>query len=166
MDEESFNRLWRDGYARINYYILHSFPTLRSEAADLTQEAFTKAFVSFRASDPDCSAIPWLYAVARNLCVDRLRKKDATEPLPENVSVDPSAHHTYLADGEDERRRIAEAVEALDPGDREICYLYYFEDMPVKDIGRIVGRPAGTVKYRLFRIRSMLGKRLEDLHEG
>ncbi|MFA6506203.1 MAG: sigma-70 family RNA polymerase sigma factor, partial [Treponemataceae bacterium] len=133
------------------------------EAGDLTQETFTRAFASLENLDAERSPAPWLYSVARNLCVDHLRKKrDAAESLPDDAVSDRSD----CPEREDDRRSIAAAIEDLPPSDRELCYLYYFEELSVKDIGLLVGRPAGTVKYRMFRIRAMLRKRLEDVGEG
>ena len=57
------------------------------------------------------------------------------------------------------------AMEALPPGDRELCFLRYFEELSVRDIARLVGKSEGTVKFGLFRARGKIRKALEDRNE-
>jgi len=64
------------------------------------------------------------------------------------------------------RDAVAVGIAAVEASDREICYLYYFEDLKVAEIGRLIRRPSGTVKYRLSRIRAALKKHLEARHEN
>ncbi|MFA6508732.1 MAG: sigma-70 family RNA polymerase sigma factor, partial [Treponemataceae bacterium] len=66
MGNQRFDALWNDYYSRIKYYVSHSFPSLRGEAGDLTQETFTRAFASLESLDAERSPAPWLYSVARN----------------------------------------------------------------------------------------------------
>ncbi len=66
----------------------------------------------------------------------------------------------------DSRDEVAICIAKLKPADREICYLYYFEEMKTTEIGRLLHRPSGTVKYRLYRIRAVLKKHLEAMNEA
>lgn len=58
--------------------------------------------------------------------------------------------------------RVRENLQELAPSYKMIASLYYGESMPIKEIARIVKLPQGTVKSRLYKIRGMLRKGLED----
>jgi RNA polymerase sigma-70 factor (ECF subfamily) len=170
MDEQTISRLWKDYYPRIVFYIRHSFPSLRNEAEDLCQEVFVRAQGSTLIEADGHPARPWLYAVARNLCIDRLRKtrkgttylSDADNGSLEDTRLDMAAE----LERKDSRDEVAICIAKLKPKDREICYLYYFEEMKTTEIGRLLHRPSGTVKYRLYRIRAVLKKHLEAMNEA
>ncbi len=168
MGDEAFEEIWNRYYSRIAYYVGRMFPSLRDEAEDLVQETFARAFAAFGARDAAAPVAPWLYAIARNLCVDRLRRagrRGGPEAVLEEAAAE-NADPCEQVDRDQRRRAVGEAIRGLPPRDREICYLYYFENLSVREIGRLTGRPAGTVKYRLFRIRDQLRERMEDRFEG
>lgn len=167
MAEVDFERAWNEHYSCIAYYVRHAFPTLRSEADDLAQETFARACAGRASLSAAAPVAPWLYAIARNLCVDRLRRagrrRGGEGSLDEAAAEAPAGGSDpgYDLERRELRSSVAEAVDALPPEDREICLFYYFEGWSVAEIGRLTGRPAGTVKYRLFRIRALLRKRME-----
>jgi len=169
MDDQTISKLWKDHYPRIVFYIRHSFPTLKNEAEDLCQEVFVRTQASTISLTDAFSARPWLYAVTRNLCIDRLRKagkgnvylSDAHAENLEDARLDTAAE----LERKDDRDSVAIGIAKLKPADREMCYLYYFEEMKTAEISKLVHRPIGTVKYRLFRIRAALKKHLEAVHE-
>lgn len=163
------SKLWKHYYPRIVFYVRHSFPSLKNEAEDLCQEVFVRLHTSTTAMADTISARPWLYAVTRNLCIDRLRKtgkgsaylSDAHAESLEDTRLDTIAE----LERKDERDEVALGIAKLKPADREICYMYYFEEMKTDEIGRLLHRPSGTIKYRLFRIRAALKKHLEAINE-
>jgi RNA polymerase sigma-70 factor (ECF subfamily) len=169
MQDQELSSLWKEYYPRIVFYIRHSFPSLRTEAEDLCQEVFVRAYANAGSLADGVSARPWLYTVARNLCIDRLRKGvDGDSHLPddgveniEDVRIDMAEQ----LERKNAKDSVAIGIAKLKPKDREICYLYYFEEMRTTEIARVVHRPSGTVKYRLFRIRATLKRHLEAMHE-
>jgi len=168
MQNQAISRLWKEYYARIVFYIRHSFPSLGNEAEDLCQEVFVRAQASPEISWDGISARPWLYTVARNLCIDSLRKggkRDHHLADADGVGIeDPRADTVAELERKSAKDSVAASIARLKPADREICYLYYFEEMKTTEIGRLVHRPSGTIKYRLFRIRATLKKHLEAMH--
>jgi RNA polymerase sigma-70 factor (ECF subfamily) len=167
---DRLENLWRACYPRLVVYIRSSFPALKGEAGDLAQETFVHAHGAMDRLSTEVSSGPWLYIIARNLCIDRLRrlrKESAVGGGPEEVDSieEPDSGVFERIERDRVRNAVANAVKALDPQDREICYLYYFEEFSVAEIGKVLRRPSGTIKYRLFRIRALLKKRLEAMHE-
>jgi RNA polymerase sigma-70 factor (ECF subfamily) len=126
------------------------------------QETFASVWRSAGSYRPERGpAAPWLYAVARNAIVDRMRAR--TEPpgeLPDAPSMEPGpaerAESSYVS------WRVQRAMEELPTREREVLELAYWSEMSQSEVASILGIPLGTVKTRT---RSALG-RLADLLEG
>ena len=134
----------------------------RGRAEDAVQETFAAVWRSAGSYRPERGpAAPWLYAVARNAIVDRMRAK--TEPpgeLPDTPSPEPGpaerAETSYVA------WRVQRAMEELPTREREVLELAYWSGMSQSEVAEFLHIPLGTVKTRT---RSGLG-RLADLLEG
>ncbi len=129
-----------------------------TDAEDVVQEAYVRAFLylhTFRGGE----SRPWLLAIVRNACYDRLRRGQAdSESADKDVDcyqADTPSPETILL-----RKRDAEALhdalERLPSHLREVLVLREWERMPCKDIAEITGVPRGTVMSRLWRARQQL----------
>ena len=135
----------------------------RGHAEDAVQEAFAAIWRSASTYRPERGAAGgWLYTVARNAIVDRLRRNGpATDAeLPELVSGerDPSQQ----AEDSEVSWRVHRALEELRPREREVIELAYWSGMSQSEVAEYFGLPLGTVKTRT---RSGLAK-LADVLEG
>ena len=135
----------------------------RGHAEDAVQEAFAAVWRSASTYRPERGAAGgWLYTVARNAIVDRLRRNGPTvdAELPELESVEPGpperAEDTYVS------WRVHRALEELVPREREVIELAYWSGMSQSEVAEYLGLPLGTVKTRT---RSGLA-RLASLLEG
>jgi RNA polymerase sigma-70 factor (ECF subfamily) len=133
----------------------------RGQAEDAVQEAFAAIWRSASTYRPERGAAGgWLYTVARNAIVDRLRRNGpgADAELPELVSGDPGperqAEDSYVA------WRVHRALEELQPREREVIELAYWSGMSQSEVADYLGLPLGTVKTRtrsgLARLASVL----------
>jgi RNA polymerase sigma-70 factor (ECF subfamily) len=121
----------------------------RGHAEDAVQEAFTAIWRSAASYRPERGpAGGWLYTVARNAIVDRLRRSGpATDSeLPELASSDPGppdrAEEAYTS------WRVHRALEELQPREREVIELAYWGDMSQSEVAEYLHLPLGTVKTR------------------
>jgi|SRR5438552_1899049 len=135
----------------------------RGHAEDAVQEAFAAVWRSASTYRPERGAAGgWLYTVARNAIVDRLRRNGPTvdAELPELESVEPGpperAEDSYVS------WRVHRALEELVPREREVIELAYWSGMSQSEVAEYLGLPLGTVKTRT---RSGLA-RLASLLEG
>jgi RNA polymerase sigma-70 factor (ECF subfamily) len=137
----------------------------RGQAEEVTQEAFTavwRSAASYRADRG--SAGGWLYTVARNAILDRLRRNaratDTTFELPEVASPergpDEQAEQAHTA------WRVHRALEELSPNERQVIELAYWSGLSQSEVANFLGQPLGTVKTRT---RSALA-RLAEVLEG
>jgi RNA polymerase sigma-70 factor (ECF subfamily) len=129
-----------------------------TEAQDVVQEAFVKAWQRRRELSMVGAPEAWLRTVAWRLAVSRWRsaRRAASawldRPVP-GAAPEPSADHTALVDA---LRRIPEAQ-------RVAIVLHHLCDLSVEDVADETGVPVGTVKARLSRGRAAL---LPFLHDG
>ena len=100
----------------------------------------------------------WLIRTAVNLCLSDLRaeSRHGSVPLDENIAGE------FGEDTSD----VVEAVQTLPVQDRYAVYLYYYEGYAVKDIGKLLKEPEGTVSSRLSRARKKLRTLLEGGNHG
>ena len=139
-------------------------PGGRDEAEDVAQEAFVAAYdkrQSFRRGEP---FRPWLYRIAVNRCLDRLRAQSRRPASVEIGSVsEPAASGADPLQSlltEEGEARLGEAVTALPPKLRAVFLLRHLDDLSYEEIAVATGVPMGTVKTHLFRARVQLRQAL------
>lgn len=145
------------------YRMLHE----PAEAEDATQEAFLKAVTNLNSYDVERPFKPWLYRIASNECIDRIRRrKDALsldgmgedgawEWKPGN-SPNPEAQVLH----EERQAQVRSMLEHLSPKDRMVVTLFYWEDMSYAEIEEVTGLSISAIKSRLFRSRRALAEHL------
>ena len=135
----------------------------RGHAEDAVQEAFAAIWRSASTYRPERGAAGgWLYTVARNAIVDRLRRKgpSADAELPELASTEPGP--AQRAEDSDVAWRVHRALEELQPRERDVIELAYWSGMSQSEVAEYLHLPLGTVKTRT---RSALA-RLASVLEG
>lgn len=142
------------------------------DAADLTQEAFLKAWRALDTFRFDAGFSTWLYRLASNVCLDFLRAEKRRAVLPLTLDADdgeeltlepsdPAPTPEEAALRAEEQARLTAAMEALEPEQRQILTLRVVNDLSYAEIADILGVREGTVKSRLSRAREALRKKLE-----
>ena len=137
-------------------------------AKETAQETFIRVFVARGRFDPSRRFRPWVLCIARNLCLNELKRKKTVPmaSLEEYASAARDESGEVLrsrADSPDQRMIVAErrqllakALDSLDEDAREIVMLRFFERMPARDIAEIVDSTPGAVRTRLHRILKLL----------
>ncbi len=131
-----------------------------AEASEVAQEAFLRAYQNLGRYDDGRPFDLWVLAIARNLCLDLLRRRARvrTEDISESAEVLPSLEPSLedSAIEKQERLSLEAALATLSPEDREVLALYYVQRRTTKDIGQVLGVAPGTIMARLFRAREKL----------
>ncbi len=125
-----------------------------SEAEDVAQEAFIRAFRYLKTFDSSRPLRPWLLGITANLARNRRRSigryvyhlARMARLTPPDV-IDPEQETTRRA----EAALLWKAVRRLKTDDQEIIYLRYFMDYSVDEVAETLNIAAGTVKSRLSR---------------
>jgi RNA polymerase sigma-70 factor, ECF subfamily len=160
-DREAFEALYHR-YIRPIFGLAMQRLRDRERAEDAVQEMFAAVWRSAASYRPERGpAAPWLYAVARNAVVDRLRSRnDVPMEPPDIVSDEPGpADH---AESSWVSWRVHRALETLSEREREVVELAYWSGLSQSEIASFLDIPLGTVKTRT---RSALAH-LADVLEG
>ena len=138
----------------------------RARAEDLTQEVWLRMVRGAERFEGRANLTTWMYTIARNLCIDESRRmahrRHASLDAPpvtrdgspyDGARVDLVAGHTpdseQIVVARDAASRVAVAVEALRPEQREVLLLRHLEAMPFAQIAALTGVPLNTVKSRM-----------------
>ena len=163
-DRAAFASLFGFYAPRIKGFLIRT-GTAAEVAEEIAQEAMLSVWrkaATFDASRAGVST--WIYAIARNLRIDRLRHER---------SVGAAAFYDSLASDEPERpdhslewaerdQEVRRAMRELPDEQMTVVKLSFFEDKAHGDIARILGIPLGTVKSRLRLAMAKLRERLDE----
>lgn len=144
-----------------------------SDAEDITQEVFLRYFRTGMTYNSEEHRKAWLIRCAVNCAINTAESAwnrhrasgDILDNLAEDEPQDPDCEERF----EKSERRLAvlNAVNKLPEKYRTVIHLFYFEDLSVSQISKIIGDGESTIKSRLSRARKMLKPILsEDFPEG
>jgi RNA polymerase sigma-70 factor (ECF subfamily) len=167
-ESEAFGAL-AERYYRMVWILAYQKTGHRSDAEDVVQEAFVRAFRALGSLREGGKFASWLYNITLKLCIDLIRKRnrrDPTVPLDEEVLGRESGRHRQVMpvghsmEVEEEHSRVLKAMGRLPDKYRLVITLRYVKKMSYKAIAAHLDEPAGTVANRLHRATRMLQEQL------
>ena len=129
------------------------------DARDATQTALVKAYQHLGSFDPTQRFFSWIYRILKNECLNVLRARRPSEPVPPDW---PAAAAPDEIESAQRHRAVQEAMLALTPEYREVLVLRHFTELSYDEIAGVLGVPVKTVKSRLYTARQRLGELLTD----
>ncbi|MEM8995898.1 MAG: RNA polymerase sigma factor [Acidobacteriota bacterium] len=173
-DVEAFGAIVERHEARL-YRLCFSMLGDREEAREATQDAFLKAFRGAPSWKPRGRVYTWLYRIAVNGCLNRLRRRKLAHFLGFGdlaaASEDEAGEWDPADDGPSAERRLADrrawlrtrrAVEALPANQRAVLVLAKFEGLSYREIAETLEITPGAVESRLFRAMRRLENQLAE----
>ncbi|MGO1974218.1 MAG: sigma-70 family RNA polymerase sigma factor [Propionibacteriaceae bacterium] len=146
-----------------------------SDAEDVVQETFAKAYGSFHQFKPGTNLKAWLYRILTNTYINTYRKKQRQPQIADGEQVEDwqeAQAESHTSSGLKSAEMVAldhlpdtdvkEALQELAPDFRLAVYLADVEGFSYKEIAEIMGTPIGTVMSRLNRGRGQLRTKLSD----
>jgi len=139
----------------------------REEAEEVSQDTFLKIYKSLNKFNGESKLSTWIYKVAFNTCLDRLKKNKRLQPfagLDEFTEPEALSLMNVLDSIEDKERKqmIQDCMHLLPGEDSFLLTLYYFEEQSLEEIAKIIGITPNNVKIRLYRSRKKLASLLKD----
>ena len=139
----------------------------REEAEEVSQDTFIKVFKSLNKFKGKSKFSTWIYKVAYNTCLDRLKRIKREYNV---VAIDEfTEHHVKTMDNalqqmEDHeyKQEIQKCLHLLPSDDSFLLTLFYFEEQSLEEISKVVGLTANNVKVKLYRSRKKLGTILKE----
>ncbi len=167
-DDLAWEALVRRTQGRV-YAVAYSYMRNREEARDAAQEIFIKVYRGLHTLQGDDVFMPWLLRLARNCCIDRLRRLKvrtpeidvAVEDAPEIPASGPSPEATSIQG--DRVELLYRALDELSDQSREIIQMKDIQELKLSEIAEMLSLPLGTVKSRSFRARIELAAAVRQL---
>jgi RNA polymerase sigma-70 factor (ECF subfamily) len=161
--KEAFSELWHFFYPRLMRFAA-SFRRLPiAEYDDHVSDILIKAFQKIERYNPDYALSTWVYRIAENHFNDVLRKtKKCSSVLIDeaetkvSIKIDSNYGIDDEAADRDLLERCKNAINLLKDDDRKIAFLKFYESMSSSEIGRVLGIPPGTVRWRISLIRTFI----------
>lgn len=159
-DAEAFAPLV-ERYSRPIFALVVGIVGQREEAEELTQDIFLKAYTRLSTFGGRSTFSTWLYRIACNTALSAVRSRrrrfvlfdsDRSERLPD---VPDEGELTALSQAQEQA--LLEALDRLDPDERALIQLHYYENRPLSECGEILSISESNAKVRLHRIRKKLG---------
>lgn len=164
-DVEAFRLLFEAFAPRLKSYMMRQGADAMT-AEELTQETLLTVWRKAGLySNDKGSATTWIYTIARNLRIDRLRRETAWQALPDTfaeVQSDDPLPDEVLAE-EERRQRIQAALGQLPPDQHEVVMLAYIDGLSHNEIAERLSLPLGTVKSRMRLAYQKMRASVEDL---
>ncbi len=171
-DRDAFGRLVRRHQRRVYAAALHILGN-HSDADDVTQEAFVRAYRGLAAFDGRADFFTWLYRIAVNSALNALRSGKRGAALHQRSGAEAAhvggrpealgqgaSNPAQRAENAGEVARVLAAVAELSPALRVTLVLATIEELPHKQIAEILQIPEGTVAWRVNEARRLLRLRL------
>ncbi len=178
-EQNRFNELMEGTYRKV-YNMAFRLAGNRADAEDLTQEAFFRAYRSFREFEGDRPFENWIFRIVTRLFLDMLRTRrrrikavSYDTPLS-NGSGDENLYFEMPDNGSNPEQKVLEtsfsedlqrALNSLSPEQRLLITLADVEGVAYKEIAEILGKPVGTIRSRLHRTHKAIRARLEQIRK-
>lgn len=162
MESDAFNTLlpaWNRHEAELRHWLLARLP-VRSEVDDLLQDVFLKAMTQARRFDSIEHPRAWLYEIARNTLIDRLRAVRAHEPLPDHLDELPAPVDAAEVVDALAQACLPRVLSELSVDDREAITLCDLDGMPQAEFARLKNLSLSAAKSRVQRARQRMRERM------
>lgn len=178
-EEAKFTELMQASYRKV-YNMAFRLAGNRPDAEDLTQDAFYRAYRSYREYEGDRPFENWIFRIVTRLFLDLLRSRrrriravSYDNPLNTSFGEDnlffdvadssPDPQQSLMNESISENLQMV--LNTLSPEQRTLITLADVENLPYSEIAEILQRPVGTIRSRLHRTHKLIRQRLENLAE-
>ena len=153
--DKTFEKIYHDFADKV--YSLARFKGLSdADAHDVVQDTFMAVYASYHSFEGRSSLKTYVVSIARHKIADFYRRisRRREEMLQDTLRAKDRPDET------EERVDVEQAVDRLKEEDQELLHLIFTQGLNYKEAGAIMNIPEGTVKSRMYKIRSRLKKQL------
>ena len=135
MTNDEFNRVY-NAYYKLLLHVAFDYLHSKNDTEDIIQEVFMKLYESRKQFNDDEHLKYWLIKVTNNKCIDHLRYIKNKEMLISNDHIDILNNQDNNEDSL--QKRVQEAIDKLNINDKTIIVLYYYNDLSLKEISKVL----------------------------
>jgi len=156
-----------DRYKNLVFTLALQMLKNREEAEEVSQDTFIKVFKKLKNFKGDSKFSTWIYRIGYNTCLDRIKsnkRKQNTVAINEFTAHEVKTLENALSimEAQESKQTIQDCLQMLPADDCALLTLYYFEELSLEEIGKVIGVKANNVKVKLFRSRKKLTTILQN----
>lgn len=159
--EQDFDKLYHTYYMEVYSYVMTLMKNAH-QAEEITQEVFFRAIKTKKQYSGRSSEFTWLCAIAKNACIDALRKqsrfRELDEEFPSQISVEQKLEDEQVT------LQIHQILHNMEEPYKEVFQLRVFGELSFQKIGQIFGKTEGWARVTYHRARLKIQERMEE-HE-
>lgn len=149
-----------DTYGQPVFALIVRMVNSETDAEELTQDAFMKAFEHLSDFNAKSKFSTWIYRIAYNTALSFLRKKNIEQTvLDENAwnrISDTQIDDALNDDSEEQVEKLHQALNKLTAEERALVTLFYEEEHSIQELAQILNLSEGNIKVKLYRLRKKL----------
>ncbi|HTZ32507.1 MAG TPA: sigma-70 family RNA polymerase sigma factor [Methylomirabilota bacterium] len=153
----------------------------QQDAEEVVQEAFLRAYQKLRQFEGQANFGTWVYRIAANYAIDRIRARNAEQsrrqqpsrPQEDGLEIDPMANAKDMAPSPERlaasaemAERMKEALDMLSPAERTAIVMRHWEGCAIEEIAAVLKSNTNATKNTVFRAVAKLRKALEPYAGG
>ncbi|CAM1340609.1 RNA polymerase sigma factor [Tenacibaculum amylolyticum] len=148
-------------YKDMVYSLAYKMLKSREEAEEVSQDTFIKAFKSLQSFKGDSKFSTWLYKIGYRNCLDALKKRKLkynTDTIDE-VTIHKIKSTDNILEGIERKERarvMGECLDKLPEDERSLLWMFYFEELSLKEIITVTDLSESNLKVKLHRARKRL----------
>lgn len=154
MDHE---KLYRTYYMDVFSYAMTLMKNT-AQAEEITQDVFFRAMNSKKQFEGRSAELTWLCAIAKNACMDELRRQNRTAPLEDDAAAEDS--FAEKLEDKDTLLQIHRILHAMEEPYKEVFQLRVFGELSFADIAKIFGKTESWARVTYHRARLKLQERM------
>ncbi len=152
-----------DHYKRYAFTIALKVVGERTEAEEVTQDAFIKAFHYLKGFNRTARFSTWLYRIVFNTAVSYKRKKKVHFEDIQHRSVENPERADAELEMKDKKAFVAAAMSKLNESDQLAIQLFYIKEFSLEEVAEMMGQNVNTIKVRIHRARLRLADELKRI---
>jgi len=167
--DDALYKILVDRYSQKILSIVRGVVRSRGDAEEVAQDVFVKAFFSLKKFRGDSSFSTWLYRIAYNMSISKVRKKSRYVSMGDMGNFAAGQELFDGSDSEEENRNqenrfkmLDTIINELDPADRFLLLSFYIHEKSIREISEITGMGESNVKVKLHRIKKRLTALISD----
>ncbi|OQY05878.1 MAG: hypothetical protein B6I20_00290 [Bacteroidetes bacterium 4572_117] len=152
----------------IVYNIVLRITRNNEDAEEVAQDVFLKAYKSINSFKGDSKFSTWLYRIAYNMAISKVRKKKLpTSNIDDYELADNEIKHVYedfeSIENSDKKKYLRKAIDSLSTDDSLVITLYYLNEHSIEEICELTNMGKSNIKVRLYRARKKMFSYLSKL---
>ncbi|NCN42413.1 RNA polymerase sigma factor [bacterium] len=153
ISDDAFRTIYNENASGVRAFLFHKCGPQNLD--DLVQQTFIKVWKNASKFESRSSQKTWIFKIALNVAYDFYRKRGTVGELFQD-------HHLAAEANSDDKIILEQALSKLEPKQKDLCLLYYYEGFGIKEISQVLEVPEGTVKSRLHEVRLILKDLLKE----